>query len=99
MRYSHPGHAPPILDQGRDLRGHTDLGARLRRGLGQDRIEQQTAHRGDPADVAPPAGKACRVLEVLQPNADPPHEGRTGCANPLCDAQALQERHRVRLKM
>ncbi len=38
-RYAHAGHAAGVLDQPRDLRRHAHLGARLLRGLGEDRVE------------------------------------------------------------
>jgi hypothetical protein len=97
-RYPHARHPTLILDDTRHLRPHAEIGAGLRGGICQDRIEQRPAHRRYPPDVARLLWNRREVLEILLADVHAAEERRAGGADLLGDAETLQKRQCLRLK-
>ena len=95
---AHSRETTAVLDQPDHLRAGMHLGARLAGCLGEDRIQQRPAHRGDAAGVAGQARKLDRQLDIFDARIGAHHHRGARRAQPLDHAEAVQERQGVGLE-
>ncbi len=91
------GHALAMPEHLNDLRTHPDVGTRLGRGIGEDRVEKVTTEERGPADIVESKREARRDPEVVEPHVDLRHEAHAGLSHRLEHTEPLQEQERVRL--
>jgi hypothetical protein len=93
-----PADASSILEQLRDLRSHVDVGAGVLCRLHEDRVEHMAANAHDRAGILGLARPFAHPAEPVLAAVHAIDERRAGLAQPLGQAQPVEERDAVRLE-